>query len=67
MPPPPLPVNGVRPKPEERRAPQGPVGKGILSYGSRKSSLRPLFLSEKCALSMRYYDLFTVLKQIYKM
>lgn len=27
MPPPPLPVHGSRPKMEERRAPQGPVGK----------------------------------------
>lgn len=54
MPPPPLPVNGARPKTEERRAPQGPVGKGILSYGSTKSPLRPLFLTEKCALSMCY-------------
>lgn len=29
MPPPPMPVNGVRLKMEEKRAPQGPVGKGI--------------------------------------
>lgn len=30
MPPPPLSVNGVRPKMEERRAPHGPVGKGTV-------------------------------------
>lgn len=29
MPPPTLPVNGVRPKMEERRAPPGPVGKEL--------------------------------------
>lgn len=32
MPPPLLPVNGVRPKMEERRAPQGPMGKDIVLW-----------------------------------
>lgn len=32
MPPPQLPVNGVRPKMEERRAPKGLVGKGIVQW-----------------------------------
>lgn len=32
MPPPPLPVNGVRPKMEERRVPQCLVGKGIIPW-----------------------------------
>lgn len=32
MPPPPLPVNVVRPRMEERRAPLGPVGKGTVIW-----------------------------------
>lgn len=32
MPPPQLPVNGLRPKMDERRAPQGLVGKGIVQW-----------------------------------
>lgn len=32
MPPPPLTVNGVRPKVEERKAPQGHVGKGVILW-----------------------------------
>lgn len=32
MPPPPLAVNGARPKVEERKAPQGPAGKGVILW-----------------------------------
>ncbi|KAG7475928.1 KH-likey domain-containing 4 isoform X1 [Solea senegalensis] len=32
MPPPHMPVNGVRPKMEDRRPPQGPMGKGIILW-----------------------------------
>lgn len=49
MPPPPMPVNGVRPKMEERRAPQGPVGKGIILW-TDKSLLKSKSTVPDCGI-----------------
>lgn len=58
-PPPSVPVNDVRPRMEERRAPQGPVGKGVLLWAD-KSLPRSSVHDWAAALIRIYLSLFSL-------